>query len=122
MRKNDVEADLKKAYETKVVNFSTKRIRQMAFIIDRDVVENTPVKTGHAESNWIPTINAPSKQIIELGQSPQKVMDVTRDMDLTDTIFITNNLPYIKPLNDGSSKQMAAGFVERAIQRGKASL
>jgi len=31
-------------------------------------------------------------------------------------IFVQNNVPYIGVLNDGHSTQVAAGFVERAIQ------
>jgi hypothetical protein len=34
-------------------------------------------------------------------------------------IHITNNAPYIRQLNDGSSKQAPAGFVERAILIGR---
>ena len=31
--------------------------------------------------------------------------------------FITNNVPYIVRLNDGSSKQQPRGFVQRAIRK-----
>ncbi len=34
-------------------------------------------------------------------------------------IYITNNLPYIRRLNDGYSKQAPAGFVERAVLIGR---
>lgn len=34
-------------------------------------------------------------------------------------IHLTNNLPYIKPLNEGSSHQAPAGFVEVAIENGR---
>jgi hypothetical protein len=33
------------------------------------------------------------------------------------SLFVTNNVPYIVPLNNGSSKQAGAGFVERGIER-----
>lgn len=35
-------------------------------------------------------------------------------------IYLTNNVPYIVPLNDGHSKQAPAGFVQRAIAAGTA--
>lgn len=31
------------------------------------------------------------------------------------TIYITNNVPYIGPLNRGHSRQTASGFVQRAV-------
>ena len=34
-------------------------------------------------------------------------------------ILISNNLPYINALNDGSSKQAPAGFVDSALSKGK---
>jgi hypothetical protein len=34
-------------------------------------------------------------------------------------IYITNNAPYIRALNDGSSMQEPAGFVERAVLIGR---
>ena len=32
-------------------------------------------------------------------------------------IFISNNVPYILALNDGTSRQSPAGFVQNAIQK-----
>ncbi len=40
------------------------------------------------------------------------------DPEVNDTIYITNNLPYIWKLNAGYSLQTEAGFVERAIEVG----
>lgn len=34
-------------------------------------------------------------------------------------IHLTNNLPYIVPLNEGHSKQAPAGFIEQAVRQGE---
>jgi hypothetical protein len=34
------------------------------------------------------------------------------------SIHITNNVPYIRPLNDGHSKQAPVGFIELAVMEG----
>jgi hypothetical protein len=50
----------------------------------------TPVDTGYARSRWV---------AVELGAH----------------IDVLNDAPYIMVLNDGHSKQAAAGFIERCI-------
>jgi hypothetical protein len=102
----------------------------------------TAADTGTAISNWITTVGNPSEDRIDAySPSPKgrfsgnawthKVdPDITRENNapfvqeqaeaaLVDKqpgqpIYITNNLPYIGQLNDGSSTQAPGGFVERA--------
>ena len=87
-------------------------------------MEVTPVKTGQARNNWLLSVGTPDTRIVK-----------DDSFDLTGTarhdknkywigkhkpgqdIYISNNLPYIKRLNEGWSKQAPAAFVEAAIQR-----
>lgn len=57
------------------------------------IVKRTPVDTGRLRNNWQITPNA------KIGQK----------------LFITNNLPYAKRIEDGYSKQAPAGMVKVTI-------
>lgn len=82
----------------------------------------TPVKTGWARSNWIPSISVPvsspsgSPESVNGGQQQQGIAAVAGYQG-DDPVFVTNNVPYIQQLNDGSSKKAPAGFVEAAVDK-----
>lgn len=90
----------------------------------------TPVDTGWASANWIPSIGSPvdidadnkDPQPAEI-QSRERVSEKgLNDLlawDFQDgPIFFTNNVPYIGALNAGHSSQSPPGFVLNAIERG----
>jgi len=85
----------------------------------------TPVDTGWARSNWIPSIGneftkrVGSKQSVSFGDQisgTQKLLSYTRDKG---TVFISNNVPYIGILNSPETTSLKAqpGFVQAAIIR-----
>lgn len=80
---------------------------------------------GSAKQNWHIQLNIVDVSIVdptghedENYDGREKALPVTAAYKLSDTIYISNNLPYIRPLNDGHSTQAPAGFVDAAIQRG----
>lgn len=90
-----------------------------------EITEDTPVDTGWARANWIPQVARPDLQ--ERGstgstaqaerQVQQGLTSVFRYNNLDKKLFITNNVPYIERLNEGSSTQAPAAFVQMAIAR-----
>ncbi len=95
--------------------------RKAALQILTSVTLATPVDTGRARGNWNVRIGAPDGGASENkdrsgGATIAKGSAVISRALPNDTVFITNNLPYIVSLNDGSSKQAPAKFVERATQ------
>lgn len=82
----------------------------------------TPVDTGWARANWIPQIGQPAAGT---AGSPENVSAAASESGkaavaagysyLNGPAHITNNVPYIVRLNEGSSKQAPSGFVQRAI-------
>lgn len=110
----DFRSKMDRLYGRKVIEPLSKKVRAVALEIDRILVQTTPVDTGRARANWLPTLNTPSKEKVDAG-APADILPVLGAYKITDTIFITNNLPYIQRLNDGYSKQAPAGFVEAAI-------
>lgn len=105
-------------YRNKVIKPLEKKVRAVALTLDAELVATTPVDTGRARSNWLPSLNVPDTRRVEPGQKPD-IGPTLGAYKVTDTILISNNLPYINRLNEGSSKQAPAGFVQAAIQRAK---
>jgi hypothetical protein len=113
-------ADINKAFERKVTGLLDKVVRKVALDIHSGLQAATPVDTGRARSNWIPSINLPSLAST-LSTSGSPIMNFA-GYKLGMKIFIANNLPYIKRLNDGYSKQAPKMFVETVIQRNVAKI
>tara|TARA_R110002167_G_scaffold93122_2_gene249823 strand:+ start:20235 stop:20648 length:414 start_codon:yes stop_codon:yes gene_type:complete len=84
----------------------------------------TPVDTGWARANWIANVSSPSTDVVgSPGQAgparAAQAASLGRVLGYklaAGPVFISNNVPYIIRLNDGSSKQAPAGFVQAAIQ------
>lgn len=116
---------------------SDKLVRKIAVAVDTTVVLATPVDTGRARSNWRVAIGTmPDLSIIapyvpgegnSTGEACARVQIQYAEMiikgyrggaQLQPTIFISNNLPYIIPLNNGHSAQAPKAFVEKAVVNG----
>lgn len=85
----------------------------------------TPVDTGWARANWVPSIGPGHSGVIG---SPDAVSTGAQQAGLATVatskqairiagVSISNNVPYIVRLNEGSSKQAPRGFVQRAIRK-----
>lgn len=101
-------------------------VKKVILAVDQAVVLATPVDTGRARANWRPSIGAPITDT--LPEPPNKQAGLRSALDAGEqvarqykggenspTVHITNSLPYIKHLNDGSSKQAPRNFVNTAI-------
>jgi hypothetical protein len=101
----------------------TKIIRKVALSVDQAVVLATPVDKGRARGNWIVSRGSPEKsETGKLDKSGAGALSQGRSViggaQFGEIIWISNNVPYIGRLNEGSSKQAPSGFVEKAIQAG----
>jgi hypothetical protein len=113
-----------------------KVIREVALIADRELVLQTPVDTGRARSNWIVTIGRPSTEVISPYSPGSKGSSGSENANAAiaqgslviaqrrsgEDISISNNVPYIGLLNQGSSAQAPAQFVQAAVQRAVAAV
>lgn len=107
---------------TTVKKNADRTVRKAAMAIDQAVVMGTPVDTGRARANWIASINIPSDATTDStdanGAIVQAAGEIGRyDGEKHESINISNNLPYIRKLNEGSSAQAPAQFVEEATKR-----
>lgn len=104
------------AYKKKVIDKIGKVVRATALIAHGDLIEQTPVDTGRAKANWFLDIDRVDVKIVEpefdnVGEAASRSQKYTLDS----TIFISNNLPYIRRLNEGHSQQAPAGYVDRTL-------
>lgn len=79
----------------------------------------TPIATGHASANWVPSIGMPSRLEVEgtaTGEHDSGVAAILAYELADGPLFVSNNVDYIQMLNRGHSAQAEAGFVERAVE------
>jgi hypothetical protein len=98
---------------------ATTIFQKITIDLDTRVVMGTPVDEGRARGNWFPSLNKPSNAVDEksldksgsaaIAAIPAEAMSA----ELGDTIWLTNNLPYILPLENGHSQlQAPEGMVD----------
>lgn len=107
-------ADMDRAYKNKVVDTQEKRVRATALAILADLTLQTPVDTGRARANWLPSFGSPRTTTVEADGGISQIN--FGGWKLGTSIFISNNLPYIRRLNEGWSKQAPASFVDKIVQ------
>lgn len=92
--------------------------KSLVLAIDRNLRKATPVDTGHARRNWVPSVGQRSSDVSDSDAAHAKgVADVLRYQLTQGLLWLSNNTPYIVALNYGHSKQAPAAFVEFAVDQ-----
>lgn len=86
------------------------------------VIRDTPVDSGRARGNWQTTNGQAARSTVERddpsGDAATREAEQTiKDSVIDSPIFMSNNLPYIEPLENGSSAQAPEGMVKRNFAR-----
>lgn len=82
---------------------------------------------GRARANWFVGLGGPNKTVTTAKDSAGSAT-VSQGSSVIDRVgpdqpvHLTNNLPYIVPLNEGHSHQAPAGFVQQAVQQAAAKV
>lgn len=125
------EADLKKfgkqlGIRTEVV------IKKVVLDLFTKIVKKTPVDTGRARASWVIGVENPDNSPIlspSFTASQASAFALSELSELSrvtpfSTVFISNSLPYIEELENGSSDQSPSGMVavslaevERGLKR-----
>lgn len=118
---------------SKLIRTNTvKKKRVISLAISSDVTLATPVDEGRARSNWQASVSSPITETIDAyfpgekgstaAVNAQAAIDqqqsAVNQAKVEESIFITNNLPYIIPLNRGHSPLAEPGYIERSVERG----
>jgi hypothetical protein len=111
-------------FTVKSIKKASRVKRAAAIEILNGVVMKTPVDTGRARGNWQASVNTP---IVRDDEANDKAGNLTvsngsyliRRSKLENRIYLSNNVEYVPFLNQGSSRQAGARFVEAVVQRVK---
>lgn len=112
--------------------FVSTKIAALAANIQAELIEDTPRDTSWAANNWVPAVGAPPPRLSQptSREGRQRAVAAQRGAQAAATaallayhvdrgrVYISNYVPYIGRLNDGSSDQAPSGFVPDAIRRG----
>ncbi len=105
---------------------ASQMVRATALIINQVIVNETPVDTGHARANWQIGISEPITSEID-EEDPSGAATIERNAGTIrqapprKDIILSNNVPYIHKLNEGSSSQAPAQFVQMAVAQAVAA-
>lgn len=119
-------------FDTDLVKFSNtlgvsleEVVKKVSFELFRKIISKTPVDTGRARVSW--NINArqpdlafepPVKRKKGKSQARAQALNKIGGFSLPtpySLVYITNNLPYIETLEDGSSSQSPRGMVRLSV-------
>lgn len=107
--------------------FTSSRSKGITVGVTEALFVVNPLDTGWSRSNWIPSVGQPARG--PFGSYEQaKRGDVSTALGARDQglravqaapldrkFFISNDVPYVPDLNDGSSPQAPSGYVQSTI-------
>ena len=117
-----------RAFNSKINKFTKERVPEEVNLIKTKIgmqlleriVMMTPVDTGRARGNWQASIDDPVSSVLvttsKNGQTAiNKGIRVIERVTSGQSIWISNNLPYIEALENGWSGQAPAGMLSVAL-------
>lgn len=113
---------------TQVTVGAEKVVRKAALAADAALVLSTPVDTGRARGGWLAAVDSIALETVpKLDKSGTEALAQAREVisqwRLGDgTIFLSNSVPYIVPLEEGHSKQAPQGMTRHGIAAARAEL
>lgn len=97
---------------------AARAAKMLVLEIDKELRKGTPVDTGHARRNWVPSIGSPhGSETKDDSAHAAGIAEVLRYQLEQGPLWVANVVPYILRLNYGHSTQAPAGFVEIAVDR-----
>lgn len=124
----------KRADEVSAIGNEAKKHAAKAIV--KYLVDVTPVDTSQALSNWQARNDFPvtfsirpyfagqggSTQGSSAAKAYEEAVSIIDNAKPGEPIYLSNVLPYIKPLDEGHSTQHPGGFVSASVIVGRASL
>jgi hypothetical protein len=90
--------------------------KKVALLALQKIVMRTPVDTGRARGNWQTTISVTPEDENRQGDPVQAGVEMLQGLGVFQVVFISNNVPYIIYLEDGTSKQAPEGMVQLTME------
>jgi len=102
-------------FTVKAERNAEKVFRDTTIALFSQIIKRTPVKTGRLRGNWQTDVNRKKETVIERSGADAAINEVVLEAsqaNLGDSIYLTNNLPYAKVIEGGSSTQAPSGMVK----------
>ena len=104
-------------------------VKHLTLEVTANLIEATPVDTGWARANWVPAIGTPAltpstpsnKDDRRQASTQAKAKQASGTASIhgyklqRGLVHVSNGVPYISRLNDGSSIQAPTAFVQRSV-------
>lgn len=108
------------AFNKKTNNNIEKVLRGTALSLFTQVIIRSPVDTGALRGNWQTNLKKPKTSTIDrldpAGSSAiNEAKSITDRLAVGGNVFMTNNLPYAKIIEEGSSSQAPNGMVRITV-------
>lgn len=116
------------AFQKRVEMAALEKLKQAILAVVDEVVSRTPIDTSRARTNWQTTIGSPAAAEVPFtmgtkgstaSQAYQQAMAsataAAKSIKLGNRAYVTNCVPYIRDLNDGTSRQAGPNFVENGV-------
>jgi len=90
-------------------------VRKVAMDVFKGVIMMTPVKSGRARGNWQTTIGTPATEELDTEDKNRGLVELGDVIDKhqgDDSIFLSNNVPYIEVLENGNETHRPVGMVK----------
>lgn len=111
--------------------FTSKVTQKVTLDVTANLIETTPVDTGWARANWVPSVgkvfagpggkpDRPTREALVVGAEGQQQSSIAgiASYDIKQgSVFVSNNVGYIEDLNSGTSSKAPAAFVQSAIDK-----
>ncbi len=95
-------------------NLTVERaVRSIVVLVAQEVITRTPVDTGRARANWVYGAGI-ANMTYDYGTfdpGGSQAIDRIANERFRPIVYLTNSLPYIQNLEDGSSRQAPTGMV-----------
>lgn len=112
--------DIRK-FTTKTSQAHNKITRAATLELFSGVIKATPVDTGRARGNWQTAVGSPAQAETDRedksGGAAIAEVEAKTPEGAGQVTYLSNNLPYIDELENGSSKQAPEGMVKRNMDR-----
>jgi hypothetical protein len=111
--------------EKRLDSLIERAAKMLILEINRELKRETPVDTGHARANWIPSVgeaNVAEAPGVDHSLAQRGTAEVLGYKLERGKLYLTNVVPYVRRLNDGWSDQAPALFVEASIARAMATV
>ncbi len=120
--------EIRKAVDKKYKPGYGQVVRASLIAVSSSIIKMTPVDTGRARANWLPSIDTPKNGTTQSETVNFAAVTSTISDSVGSVFYLTNNLRYIgdlefgrffgptaKVTGDGFSKQAPAGMVRVSI-------